>query len=500
MTQTPDAKKLSGGFGLMIAAMLFLWNPHVNVIDVLPDFVGWLFAALSMTSLAWVDDDIAQARRSAWILFGITAVKTVPAVFSLLGEKVLPLLAEPTMILTYTLCFGAFELYFGIGVLRTWIGAISRIGLLHDSVVAVHGRAVPPKKRKRGLDFSDALRRGVIGFFLVRYAASFLPELVYLRNTEYLGNVIYGVVIDIRDYRPHLIVLCATIAAIVGLRYCLRVAIYAGRLRKDAPFATGLCSLSMERQKQMQTRSVLERFRLAFGLMFAGGVFLCYLSFENVNILPDFVGLLLLWTALLLIRKKTTILRRDFLLGIAVCLVTVPYYAVRTWHSVEYHGFWTTSIVEYITRNLAVSPEKQAVLMRLQLIMLALAAVETLLVILFFRRFMHCVHNLNTLSSSDGHTLYDSMTPHMMRNEREKYEKLPRRVFVLFCISASFEVIRTLPVFSFVLTVFPIAAVRMVANAVFLWYFYDYLTQVMRMIAYHYTYHTDEVSKDEIRG
>ena len=100
--QANQMRIIRGGFGLMIAALLFLWNPHVNVIDVLPDCIGWMLAALSMTHLAWAMDDFAALRRRAWILCGITAVKLAPMVFSILGVKKLEFLGEPTMVLTYT--------------------------------------------------------------------------------------------------------------------------------------------------------------------------------------------------------------------------------------------------------------------------------------------------------------------------------------------------------------------------------------------------------------
>ena len=528
--QANQMRIIRGGFGLMIAALLFLWNPHVNVIDVLPDCIGWMLAALSMTHLAWAMDDFAALRRRAWILCGITAVKLAPMVFSILGVKKLEFLGEPTMVLTYTVCFGAFELFLGVGVMRGWIDAIAKFGLLHDSKIAVHGTTKEPKRlrqqisdedgaktvsteRKRRLsrkalrknsrrgrryrDFSERLGRLTFWFFVWRFVSSFVPELVYLRSTEYLGNVVYGVVIDIRDYRPYLIFFFSLIAGIYGLRWLVRCLGYAKRLGGDPAIQSGFVKLSHERQEQIISRAAMERFSIAFGCMMIGGVFFCHFSFENINILPDCIGLAFLLTAVYLLRNKTVLPKRYFSVGLVGVIVTVPYAVVRTWHSVVHHGFWTDNLVDYFTRNVPVSAEKQAYTMQLQLIMLGLAVLETALVIWLFARFLRVVRGLDRLSGGDGHTLYDSMSKDMMREEREKYEKQPKKVFVWFCISVGFEVLRALPMFSFTIT--SIALVRTVVNLIFLWVFSEYLSARKKMIVYHYTYHSDhdEAQKEQ---
>ncbi|MGM9624818.1 MAG: hypothetical protein ACI3XM_03830, partial [Eubacteriales bacterium] len=359
--------RIKPGLALMAAGLCFLFNPLVNVIDVLPDVIGWLLIALSMTTLAYVNDDIAAARRSAWILFGITLAKTAPMTFSLLGSKVLPLLAEPVMVLVYTICFGIFELYLGSKVIRTWLAGISQIGLLHDSKASIRG--------------TDGLRLMTFIFFLLRTVGSIVPELVYLRSTEYLGNVVYGVVIDIRDYRPYLIIFCAFCAGVFAIGWLIAMLRYIRGLYKERNGAIGaaLRQLEEEQQTAVLCKSTLERFRIAFALMLVGGAFLCHFTFEYVNVLPDFVGVLLLLTAAGLLHKKCPFPKAFYMLGIGTVILTVPYYIIRTVHSLNHHSFWAESIYDYFSHNIAVSAENQTVQMGLQLQMLLLAVAETIL-------------------------------------------------------------------------------------------------------------------------
>ncbi len=472
--------RIRANFGMMAVAILFLCTPHVNVIDITPDCIAWLLAALSMTSLAYCNEEIAHARRLAWILCGITTAAAAPMVFSLLGEKTLPLLAEPTMVLVYTLCFGAAECFLGTYIIRKWIAAIAQIGLYRDSKASIRG--------------SDMLGGMTLFFFLLRFAGSFLPELVYLRSTEYLGNVIYGVVIDIRDYRPYLIALCAFVVLVFGAAWAIAMLRYLRGVAKEtdaagAPlFGGALDALSEQHREEIRCKNKIERTMVAFGMLIVGAVFLCHLSVENINFLPDFVGVALMTGALAVLKPLCDVDRRVFLLGIVTTVLGVPYYIVRTWHSVTHHGFWADNILDYFRREITLSPEKQAVKMGLQLDMLLLAIMETMLLIVFFRCVLRTVGKLNEMTLSDGVTLYDSMTKDMMRAEKERFAKQPKTVFVWFCISCGMEVLRALPVFAFVVT--PIAAVRVVVNVIFVCVLSGYLGALGKVILYHFKYNT----------
>ncbi len=472
--------RIRANLGMMAAAVLIICMPHVNVIDVTPDCIAWLLAALSMTTLAYISEEIAYARRYAWILFGITAVKLLPTVFSVLGTDVFPLMAEPTMVLVYTLCFGAAECFLGIYVFRKWLSEIAQIGLLHESKASIRG--------------IDSIRFITGLFFLGRFIFSFLPELVYLRSTEYLGNVVYGVVIDIRDYRPYLIFICVFAAGILGLSYAAVLLRYFRGIAKEtdengAPlFAAALERHRARDPEAVICRQTLERFAVAFGMMIVGTVFLCHLSVENVNVLPDFIGCALLLGAVAILRPYLTPPpdKRFWGIGVLTVGLAIPYYAVRTWHSVVHHGFWAENVIDYFRRNIVLSPEKQAEKMGLQLDMLLLSVIETALLIAFFCLFLKIVRRLDTLSVSDGVTLYDSMTKDMMRAEQEAYARRPKKVLIWFCMSASMEVVRALPVFSFVVT--PIAVVRIIVNLIFVCVFASYITALGRVILYHFKY------------
>ena len=97
-------------FALLCAGLCFLWNPLVNVIDLLPDCVGWLLLAASLTRFSYLREEISDIQKKTWILCLISVCKLLPMYWSVRGANVYPLAAEPTMVLTYAGCFGLAEL------------------------------------------------------------------------------------------------------------------------------------------------------------------------------------------------------------------------------------------------------------------------------------------------------------------------------------------------------------------------------------------------------
>ena len=46
----------------LIPALCFLFNPNIAVIDVLPDFIGYIFLCLALSEIADLNDDLAEAK------------------------------------------------------------------------------------------------------------------------------------------------------------------------------------------------------------------------------------------------------------------------------------------------------------------------------------------------------------------------------------------------------------------------------------------------------
>ena len=68
------------GIAYILAGVFFLFNPNINVVDVLPDFIGYLLIYRGLFHASFLSDNLRQARDLIWKLAMITAVRAASAV------------------------------------------------------------------------------------------------------------------------------------------------------------------------------------------------------------------------------------------------------------------------------------------------------------------------------------------------------------------------------------------------------------------------------------
>lgn len=88
--------------GYILAGMIFLFNPHINIIDVLPDVIGYLLILHGLSKISDLERNLLSAREKFLKLAWLSAAK-------LSCLLILPIFDE-TLYLVFTLCFGLLEL------------------------------------------------------------------------------------------------------------------------------------------------------------------------------------------------------------------------------------------------------------------------------------------------------------------------------------------------------------------------------------------------------
>ena len=87
--------------GYILAGMIFLFNPHINIIDVLPDVIGYILILHGLSKLSDLERNLLSARDKFLKLAWLSAVK-------LSCLLILPIFDE-TLYLIFTFCFGLLE-------------------------------------------------------------------------------------------------------------------------------------------------------------------------------------------------------------------------------------------------------------------------------------------------------------------------------------------------------------------------------------------------------
>ena len=128
--------------GYLLAGLIFLFNPNINVIDVLPDFIGCIFIVKGLSKLSDLDRRIASAkakfRRLAWVaLFKafvslFTSGLLDQALYGM-GLSILVDLFDSTMVLVFVFVFGIFELMYMIPAFISLFEGIAFLEIRHTN-------------------------------------------------------------------------------------------------------------------------------------------------------------------------------------------------------------------------------------------------------------------------------------------------------------------------------------------------------------------------------
>ena len=87
--------------GYMIVGCIFLCNPFINIIDILPDFIGYLFIMKALSELSDLDRNIGTARKKFKAAMWVSLVKAALVFASMIFDS--------TWYLILTFTFGLLE-------------------------------------------------------------------------------------------------------------------------------------------------------------------------------------------------------------------------------------------------------------------------------------------------------------------------------------------------------------------------------------------------------
>ncbi|MBR5445546.1 MAG: hypothetical protein IKV57_05465 [Clostridia bacterium] len=215
------------GFGYLLIGFLFLINPVIHVLDVLPDCIGYFLIVKGLSKTALFVDHLSAARGHFWKLALITLAKFFSILFW-------PMVSASGMLLI-TFVFSIFEVLYFIPAIGSLYEGINFAALWYQGE-AVYAKKVGKKKTK---ELGTAWRNFTIMFFCLRVAASIAPELTALQLFDYVG-VVHAGAIEYSYYKPFLYVFLGLIIIITGLVWYIRTFRYWNGIRKDRFFCENL--------------------------------------------------------------------------------------------------------------------------------------------------------------------------------------------------------------------------------------------------------------------
>lgn len=270
--------------GFIIAGILFFLNPNVEIIDILPDFIGCALLLWGTRRLCACSEKGAAAGKAFRILLLLNLAKTISLLlFFIISES------EMTWMLLLTSVFGILE------------AALFLYGLqmLHDTVLftaMLHG-----KDGVYGKAFSAFFGMARL-FTVLKCLFSILPELTFLvtdygdvKPVETDWSFLFRLLTAVNIF---VVTLFGILLLILTLRFFRSLA------KEEADYLA--CLREDYRLKIENVPGVLpyKRLRWSALLLSCGMLFFLPLRLDGIDILPDFAGAGLLIAAALLMKKE----------------------------------------------------------------------------------------------------------------------------------------------------------------------------------------------------
>lgn len=265
MKKKAKSPKRRLGYGWFIAAVIFLANPCINIVDILPDFFGYMLLLNGLTK--WADlylgmrNAVETVSRLRWIML----IKLLCVVFVPIGND--------TDVLLLTFAFAIIELMYVLPAINKIFKGLDYFATRFDG-----------KKLLLGV---NGVRSATYVFFVGKAFFSLLPELCALSSFEYSGLVTAGPQVNFADFKNLFIIANLFFTSLLGILWLVNIIPYLRRVSRDTPFLNAVLD---SYDKEIATNENLFIRRNTHALIvavIAGLAFMPNFSIDGLNIIPN---------------------------------------------------------------------------------------------------------------------------------------------------------------------------------------------------------------------
>jgi len=307
------------GIGCLMAAAVFLFNPTINIIDILPDFFGILLLMKGLSKWADLCPNIADAMaglgKYRWfMLLKLFAMVLVP-------------LVDDTYVLVITFGFAVLEFIYLLPAIGRMFDGFEYFG------TRFNGHAI----------FANMKNVQTLTNILIvgRAVVTILPELCSLSTFDNIGLVTGGVQINYADYKPILIGFNLLMASLMGILWLVNILPYFRRIAGETEFLVRILHDYDVEITENVGLTVRRTLRSGMTMIIAGFVFFPSLWIDGFNVIPTFVGAIFLFFAM----RKLQNLSRSSSWTIWMQLIFVVVSLISYVASLLFAGFYGLSSI-----------------------------------------------------------------------------------------------------------------------------------------------------------
>lgn len=290
-----DSKKKIGRIAL---GLVFLFNPSITVVDLIPDFIGCLLILSGLGALRDLSDSMEEARKNFLRLFWIS-LSHIPA-FVLMILISANFVSEKTSILVFSFVYAVVEFVLINNAITSLIDGFVYVGERYDGDSCFH----ETKRSGKHVDVSQ-LRVFSTVFLLFTKGLSVMPNLVYLYDTSLgYGTVTSPYLRNPVEFIGILTVICIIPATAVGIAWAVRAYRYVMGISREDEFTARLDAAISDKSVQNTAAYKFRRTSTAAYIIYAAFILCVDFYVEEFNIFPDIICAGVLLCALLYMKRK----------------------------------------------------------------------------------------------------------------------------------------------------------------------------------------------------
>lgn len=316
------------GFGFVLAGMIFLFDPFINIFDILPDIIGYVLIVYGLSKMADLELKVAEARRRMTSALAVAAGRLAVTVLSFVMEF------DATLTLVFAFSFATLEIFFVIPAFNMLFESLEYSCMRFSSSMITNK--------------AENLQKVTPVFIVVRAVTAVVPHITALKNEygyvgEETGLQGSGVIYVILTF------MCALVSFVFGMVWLSMVVPYFKSLKNNralnehflARYAGEVLTDEVLHMKRGITRFT--------SLLFISLLFFICVPIDEYYLMPEFLAPVLMLFAFGFAKKYVADMKGTSIICVAAAAVSLAAYCVLFRYAsvmgyiylpYEAEGFW----------------------------------------------------------------------------------------------------------------------------------------------------------------
>lgn len=278
------------GFSLIIIGLLFMIGPDISMIDILPDFIGYILILKGISMISKINSDFeASAKYFKWCL--VTSLIKIP--FYLMALSMVS--NDKFMSLLFLFVGGLFDAYFAYNAFNSFFDGLS------SSTVSDQNN---PNCKCAVFNGFERIRNFTLVFVILKPVLYIAPELTKIDNNEF-GEVTVDGIVGLSRYYTLFVLLSAIIALVVGIVWYTKIKKYLKGVIADNCYIQSLEEKYFKDFVNDTTKNQSYYLLRLFTFLTIAFVFVLKLQLDGINYIPPFIFPALVFICTLFIKDTS---------------------------------------------------------------------------------------------------------------------------------------------------------------------------------------------------